>query len=197
MVEHLEDGLGRAGGKPARAARERGQKRSVGHAVDVLGRVKDGRDDALVKLGRQRPEHEAAVHRGVGVDGGHAGEKLLLRAAGAKDAHVGVYTDLLAALEEAALIGEVVRALPHPNDGKSRCNAGGLEGIGAGGETLGERAGDGRALQQLCHQDSLLTLAVMAADSSRARGTHSARSVSHSRSSSAARTRSRMEAVLT
>ena len=137
------------------------------------------------------------MHGGIGVDDGHAGKKLLLRAAGTKDAHVGVYADLLAALEEAALVGEVVGALPHPDDGKSRCDAGGLEGIGAGGEALGERAGDGRALQQFGHQDSLLTLAVMATDSLRARGTHSHRSASHSRSSSAARARSRMEAVLT
>ena len=63
------------------------------------------------------------MHGGVGVDVGHAGEKLLLRAAGAKDAHVGVYADLLAALERAALIGQIVLARTHAQNGKAGLRA--------------------------------------------------------------------------
>ena len=81
-------------------------------------------------------------------DGRH---QVLLRAVLRKQIALHVDADLLAALESAALVRQVVVAGAHADDRELRGEASFGEFPHAARELPGKSLGDGRAFEQLCH----------------------------------------------
>ena len=157
MVEQGEHRLRRARGKAHGPAREHPAQRAVRHAVDILGGIERGTDDRVVERCGQRSEDQASVDRGIVVDAvDHPEELLGAHALGEGEAAHGD-ADLLAALEGAALVGEVVSALPHPHDGQRRRDSPVGESPRALGGPLGKLRRDGSALEHPAHLISPLT----------------------------------------
>ena len=123
MIQNRQNGFCRARGKTLTAARKRRKQRSRRHRVNVLGGIKRRGDSVLVKAGRQRAKHQAAMNSRIGINVLDRRQQLVLRNVGRKQNAASFDAHLFAALKGAALIGQIVLALAHTNDSKRRNNA--------------------------------------------------------------------------
>ncbi len=87
------------------------------------------------------------MNSGVGIDVLDGRQQLVLRNIGRKQNAASLNANLLAALEGTALVGQVVLALAHANDGQRRHNTALTQGGAASSKFLGQRASNRSTLQ--------------------------------------------------
>ena len=147
MVQQRQHGFCRAGSKALASPRKRGEQRGRRHGVDVLGGIECRGNCILLKPSGQRTKHQASVNSGVSIDALDSRQQLILRNIGRQQHATSFDAHLFAAFECTALVGQVVLALAHANDGQRRHNAALTQSRAASSELLSQRAGDGSTLQ--------------------------------------------------
>ena len=155
VVQQLHAGLGGAGGIALPVAGEHRRQRAGCDAVHILGRREGGTHRALVHVAGQWAEQQAAVDIRRPVDLPEQRCQLLLGGILRQDKPLDSNAHLLAPLHGPPLIGQILRPLPHPDNGQGGNHAGLPQGGGLDGQLLRQGRRRRRALPQLCHQENL------------------------------------------
>ena len=153
--QDLKTGLRRAGRVADGSVGEDTGQRAVGDAVNVLFGRECGADGPVIKLFGQGAEEQTAVDGGVCVDAGNDAQQLFLRSVGGQKELLHLDAHFRTAGHDAFLVGEVIGARTHPDDGQRGDNALFPQCGAAGGICFVHGGHDGRTLQNGRHIRSL------------------------------------------
>ena len=151
VLEQRHAGRGGAGGITALGAGVHGGHGAVGDAVHVLFRVERRAGRLVIKVPRQRAEHQHAMHLFICAQRVDVLHQLFLRHILGQDDLTHRHADLLAALKRAALVGQVILARADAQDGEAGLYAVFLQFFRLCMEPLGQRLGDLGSLEQHSH----------------------------------------------
>ncbi len=156
-VQGLQTGPGRGRGKALPRIGEHPGQRCRADAVDVLFRGQSIAHGPLVHGGGQGAEHEAAVDAVVGVHRVDHRFQLALGGIGRQLEAAHGEPQGLGPLARGALVGQIVRTLPHAHDGQRRSHADRGQALDAGRQIVGQGRRHFLASEQLRHYPSLST----------------------------------------